>query len=133
MHQHMGGDNSNPNQATQYLQMGGDISCPNQMTQHSQMRGDISYPNQMTQHSQMGGDTSNPSQITQHPQIEGDTSNPKIPSLMTQQKLPTLQGGGRRHFKPPHLETNNSKSKSTEISTFWIISSSPSSPRKVQP
>ena len=107
----MGGDNSNPNQATQYLLMGGDISCPNQMTQHSQMRGDISYPNQMTQHSQMGGDTSNPSQITQHPQIEGDTSNPKIPSLITQQKLPTLQGGGGRHFKPPHLETNNSKVK----------------------
>ena len=30
---------------------------------------------------------------------------------MTQQKLPTLQGGGGRHFKPPHLETNNSKVK----------------------
>ena len=35
----------------------------------------------------------------------GDTSNPKIPILMTQQKLPTLQGG--RHFKLPHLETDN--------------------------
>ena len=34
-----------------------------------------------------------------------DTSNPKIPTLMTQQKLPTSQGG--RHFKPPHLETDN--------------------------
>ena len=26
---------------------------------------------------------------------------------MTQQRLPTSQGGGGRHFKPPHLETNN--------------------------
>ena len=37
----------------------------------------------------------------------GDTSNPKIPTLMTQQKLPTSQGGEGRHFKPPHLETDN--------------------------
>ena len=37
--------------------------------------------------------------------MEGDTSNPKIPTLMTQQKLPTSQGG--RHFKPPHLEIDN--------------------------
>ena len=35
----------------------------------------------------------------------GDTSNPNIPILMTQQKLPTSQEG--RHFKPPHLETDN--------------------------
>ena len=41
----------------------------------------------------MGGDTSNTNQITQHPQMGGDTSNPKIPILMTQHKLPTLQGG----------------------------------------
>ena len=34
-----------------------------------------------------------------------DTSNPKIPTLMTQQKLPTSQGG--RNFKPPHLEIDN--------------------------
>ena len=35
----------------------------------------------------------------------GDTSNPKIPILITQQKLPTLQGV--RHSKLPHLETDN--------------------------
>ena len=35
----------------------------------------------------------------------GDTSNPKISIQITQQKLPTSQGG--RHFKPPHLETDN--------------------------
>ena len=35
----------------------------------------------------------------------GDTSNPKIPTLITQQKLPTSQGG--RHFKPLHLEIDN--------------------------
>ena len=99
MHQHMGADTSNPNQATQYLQI--------------------------------GGDTSNPNQIIQHPQMGGDTSNPKILILMTQHKLPTLQEG--RHFKPPHLEMDNPKPKSIGILTFWIISSSPSSPRKVQP
>ena len=40
----------------------------------------------------MEGDASNANQITQHPQMGGDTSNPKIPILMTQQKLSTLQG-----------------------------------------
>ena len=52
-----------------------------------------------------GGDTSNPNQVTQHPQMGRDTLNPKIPILMNQQKFPTSQGG--RHFKPPHLETDN--------------------------
>ena len=52
----------------------------------------------------MGGDTLNPNQMAQHPQMGGDTSNPKTPISMTQQKLPTSQGG--RHFKPPHLETD---------------------------
>ena len=80
------------------------------------MGGDTSDPNQATQYLQMGGDTSNPNQITQHPQIGGNTLNPKIPILMTQQKLPTLQEG--RHFKPLHLETDNPKSNSTEISIF---------------
>ena len=35
----------------------------------------------------------------------GDTSNPKTLILTTQLKLPTSQGG--RHFKPPHLVTDN--------------------------
>ena len=43
--------------------------------------------------------------ITKHSQMGGDTSNPKIPTLITQQKLPTSQGG--RHFKPLHLEIDN--------------------------
>ena len=38
----------------------------------------------------------------------GDTSNPNILNQETDQKLPTSQGGGgERHFKPPHLETDN--------------------------
>ena len=49
-------------------------------------------PNQMTQHPQIGPDTSNPNQMTQHPQMGGVTLNPKILTLMTRQKLPTLQG-----------------------------------------
>ena len=44
--------------------------------------------------------------MAQHPQMGGDTSKPKILILMTQQKLPTSQG--RRHFKTPHLERDNS-------------------------
>ena len=45
--------------------------------------------------------------IAKHPQIRGDTSNPKKTAkhpLLTSQR----GGGGRRHFKPPHLETENS-------------------------
>ena len=125
----MARDTSNPNQATQYPQTGGNTSNPNQATQYPQTGGNISNPNQATQYLQLGGDTSNPNQVTQHLEMGGDTLNPKILILMTLQKLSTLQGG--RHFKPPHLETNNPKPKSTEISTFWIISSSPSSLRKV--
>ena len=34
-----------------------------------------------------------------------DTSNPMTPIPMIQLKLPTSQGG--RHFKPPHLKTDN--------------------------
>ena len=60
---------------------------------------------QITQHPHMGGDTSNPNQMAQHPYIRGDISNPKTLNQMTHQKLPILQGG--RHFKPPHLETDN--------------------------
>ena len=73
--------------------MGGDTSNPNQATQHQQTGEDTSNPNQATQCLQIGGDISNPSQITQHPQMGGDTSNPKIPILITRQKLPILQGG----------------------------------------
>ena len=53
----------------------------------------------------MGGDTSSPNQMTHHPYMGGDTSNPKILTQMTHKKSPTSQGG--RHFKPPHLETDN--------------------------
>ena len=49
-----------------------------------------------------------------------------------QSNNPTSINGGR-HFKSPHLETDNIKPKTIKISTFWIISSSPSSARKVQP
>ena len=35
----------------------------------------------------------------------GDTSNPETLIPMIQPKLPTSQG--ERHFKPPHLETDN--------------------------
>ena len=45
--------------------------------------------------------------IAKHPQIRGDTSNPKKTAkhpLLTSQR----RRGGRRHFKPPHLETENS-------------------------
>ena len=52
----------------------------------------------------MRGDTSNPNSITKHPQMGGDTLNPKIPTLMTQQKLPTLQGGGKGgDISNPHI------------------------------
>ena len=101
----MGGDTSNPNQITQLPQIGGDILNPNQITKHQHSGGDTLNPNQVTQYLQMGGDTSNPNQMAQHPQMGGDTSNPNTPIWMTQQKLPTSQGG--RHFKPPHLETDN--------------------------
>ena len=86
--------------------MGGDISNPNQMIQHPHMGGDTLNPNQMTQHLHIGGDTSNPNQMTQHPHMGRDASNPKTLNQMTHQKLLTSQGG--RHFKLPHLETDNS-------------------------
>ena len=53
----------------------------------------------------MGGDTSNLERIAKHLQMGGDTSNSKTLIPMTQQKLPTSQGG--KHFKPLHLETDN--------------------------
>ena len=90
---------------TQHPQMRGDTSNPNQIIQYPQTGGDISNPNQIIKHLHTGRDTSNPNQVTRHPQMGGDTSNPKIPILINQQKFPTSQGG--RHFKPPHLETDN--------------------------
>jgi len=66
----------------------------------------MKYQNKKTtKHPQMGEDTSNPKKIAKHLQMGGNTLNPETLILMTQLKLPTSQGG--RHFKPPHLETDN--------------------------
>ena len=70
------------------------------------MGGDNSNPNQIPQHPNMKRDTLNPNQMTQHLHARSDTSNPKTLKQMIHQKLPTSQGG--RHFKPLHLETDNS-------------------------
>ena len=86
---------------------GGDTLNPNQTTQHPQMGGDTSNPKRTIKHPQMGGDTSNPKEKSKHLQMGGDTSNPKTLIPMIQPKLPTSQGEEGRHFKPPHLETNN--------------------------
>ena len=73
------------------------------------MGGDTSNPSQVTQHLQIWGNTSNPSQVTQHLQIRGDILNPKIPILMTQQKLPILQGG--ETFQTPAFGDKQHKAK----------------------
>ena len=75
------------------------------------MGGETSNPKKTTKHLKMGGDTSNPETLipkktTKHPQMKGDTLNPETLIPMIQPKLPISQGG--RHFKPPHLETDNS-------------------------